>query len=177
MSRMEERKASRVAKLLPLLSLHGDALKEREREILTRYYGIGRPVETMSVMSREMGLSMNRVRQLRVEAEDILEKLDANPGTLRGAKETKRQKLLERRARAKEALDKIDAEIAALYDDRLRADVFTFWIKVCCPYCGHLLENLVRSDPCDESDADAEDRVLTCPECSRSSLVSTRLFD
>lgn len=116
MNGMEERRAALAPWIRERLEINGDALKERGRNILTRYYGIGRPVETMTSMARDMGISTVRVRELRVEAENLLANLERDPGMLRGTAESRRQKLLERRAKAQKTLDKIDAEIAALYE-------------------------------------------------------------
>jgi len=49
-----------------------EGLAERERTVLRRHYGLGRPPETLSTIASDLGLSAERIRQIEEEA---LEKL------------------------------------------------------------------------------------------------------
>lgn len=51
---MKNKMAESIAGLLP-----------REKEIITKFYGIGVPKETMAEIAEDMGLKRERVRQIR----------------------------------------------------------------------------------------------------------------
>ena len=51
---MKNKMAESIANLLP-----------REKEIITKFYGIGVPKETMAEIAEDMGLKRERVRQIR----------------------------------------------------------------------------------------------------------------
>ena len=51
---MKKKMAESIADLLP-----------REKEIITKFYGIGVPKETMAEIAEDMGLKRERVRQIR----------------------------------------------------------------------------------------------------------------
>jgi RNA polymerase primary sigma factor len=50
-----------------------ERLPERRRHVLVRRYGLdGRKRATLEELARELGISRERVRQVQIEAEDIL---------------------------------------------------------------------------------------------------------
>ena len=51
---IKKKMAESIADLLP-----------REKEIITKFYGIGVPKETMAEIAEDMGLKRERVRQIR----------------------------------------------------------------------------------------------------------------
>lgn len=56
-------------------------LDERERTVLWRHYGLGRPAQTLSVIGSDLGVSAERVRQIEVEALQKLRAAAAEPPT------------------------------------------------------------------------------------------------
>ena len=56
-----------------------DELDERERAILSRHYGLGRPPQTLTAIGSDLGLSAERIRQIEEQALEKLREAAAQP--------------------------------------------------------------------------------------------------
>jgi RNA polymerase sigma factor (sigma-70 family) len=56
-----------------------DGLEERERTVLFRHYGLGRPPETLTRIGSDLGLSAERIRQIEEHALEKLREAAARP--------------------------------------------------------------------------------------------------
>jgi DNA-directed RNA polymerase sigma subunit (sigma70/sigma32) len=56
-----------------------DGLDERERTVLWRHYGLGRPSETLTRIGSDLGLSAERIRQIEEQALDKLRAAASQP--------------------------------------------------------------------------------------------------